>query len=234
MFKKIGLNVDNYVSSAAIHIKINQKDLEKNPSYKKSIEIEFGIQGNDYDKWIDTRNHIFEIYTRLNFEEIKFKPVKKTMFFDFMTLGGFFLFSNFIISEGIKHKIDLLPEEIQNNVLIKEIWIEGLKEQYYIMFIPFFDERNIIFEKSVLYEYDHRNQKVMDLDIKNYDDYKNEIKKHIFSTYENLTLPKQYQNLLAISVASLGLPLLNTKFIDLLSEKEKENLVIKDFPMGFE
>lgn len=233
MFKKIGLNVDNYADNYAAHIKIDLDKLYKNQTYSQMWDIVNQMQGSIDRRNFERRQEIWKLLKYFDFTKIKLKPVKKTSFFDFMELYGSFYFEKFVISQNIKQKIELLSTEIRNNLLIKEIDVKNLKEKYYILFIPLLDEREIIFDKSALYEEDFERNKIRKLDIKSYDDYLKETTKLRRISYEKITLPKCFENVLALKVVCLG-KLFNTKFIEMLSEKEKENLVIKDFPIYFE
>lgn len=184
------------VDNGFCQIEFLEEDLREHEHYKIIKQITLKTDVNDF----------LRIQERIDFSKItplKGTLLKKAKVTDFMVFAPFFHGCKYVISQKVVDcfKMAGIPKE---EYKLMKVIIEGVKTNFYLLFVPLISTEQIDFTNSLLYpEEDALSDKKNYFSIETYDEYKNLIKTNYFNRWQSVGLGNKYHNKYLINIQSI-------------------------------
>lgn len=200
-----------------------------------TIDLDDSTDIEGKERFLKLLNHynVKQFLTQTNdvfsqdYNELKGKLRKNAKLTDVMEHDVMLWGSKFVVSEKFKNL--LVDEKIcEQEYKLFPVEIEGLSEDYYLLYIPMISLVNVVFRESSIYLTKHispmkSNYELPILDVKTYEDYK---VIEGLNKFRRICLPKEYGDKDILSVQGAVLPYFSKRLVEKMIELAFSNVQV--------
>ena len=216
MFKRVTNSSDPKVigvNNGIYQVELDEKELGKYKDLLTQVNIK---------SFLEHRDKIFDLDIIL---EGKLLPKAKVTGIMGYTphLFGF----QYLISQTV---VECLKEEnvSKEQYHLLEIDIKGLDEDYYLLYVPWISNSEIIFSESLIYAtFDANSHNKKYFDIKDYNDYIELQDKEPFNSFDKVVLSQQYQRRSIISIQGITELFFSDSLVEKILKKDVSSFEVK-------
>ena len=201
------------VNNGIYQVELHEKELAKH----KNLLTQVNIKG-----FLDHRDKIFDLDIVL---EGKFLPRAKVT--DIMGYTPHLFGFPYLISQKV---VECLEEEnvSKEEYHLLKVDIKGLDQNYYLLYVPWIRNSEIIFSESLIYStFDANSHSKKYFDIKDYNDYIELQNKEPFNSFDKVVLSQKYQSKSIISIQGITELFLSDSLVEKILKKNISSFEIK-------